>query len=268
MENLIVYHSLHVIFQVHCMKFPYLLFIILLFSSSVVTLAQSKKKEKSVKEKRSSITEKRIGVARIQIFASPAKGTSISEIANMPLFFGPNSEEITYNKKLKFDDQLPPTTGDSIRDLTSDSLAVFFKTDLYSMSGYGDVGGTSKGKRNMIHDLPTENPQKLAADTIFDEAIDIACYWTFVHNKDRSGYIPTVMMKMEIYDVSGQARPEKSVTLLPNEIATAHFEKKYGIKYDFVKGINTNEIEKGGIAGNVIADVYLQALNKLLGKTK
>jgi hypothetical protein len=250
------------------MKFPYLLLLSLLVLGVNSAFAQSKKKEKSVKDARSSPEEKRIGIARIQIFASPAKGTSISEIANMPVFFGPRSEEITYNKKIKFADQVPPTTGDSIRDLTSDSLAVYFKTDLYSMSGYGDVGGTSKGKRNMIHDLPTENPQKLATDTVFDEAIDIACYWTFVHNEDRSGYIPTVIMKMEIYDKTGQARPEKSITLLPNEISTAHFGKRYGLDYDFVKGIKTKEIEKGGIAGNVIADVYLQALNKLLAKNK
>jgi len=250
------------------MKSIYLLSTIVLVVCSNPLNAQTKKKEKSSSDVRTSATEKRIGIARIQIFASPAKGTSISEIANMPLFFGPKSEELSYNRKIKLADQLPPTTGDSIRDLTSDSLAVYFKTDLYSMSGYGDVGGTSKGKRNMIHDLPTENPQKLAVDTVFDEAIDIGCYWTFVHNEDRSGYIPTVMMKMEIYDKTGQAKPEKTVTLLPNEIVTNHFSKRYGVDYNFIKGIKTKDIEGGGIVGNVIADVYLQALNKLLAKHK
>jgi hypothetical protein len=29
-----------------------------------------------------------------------------------------------------------------------------------------------------------------------------------------------------------------------------------------------SDIEDGGIEGNVVADVYLQALNRLLGKTK
>lgn len=211
-------------------------------------------------------SQKRIGISRIQIFASPTKGTPISEVANMPLFFGAKSDEYKYKKKTLIE-RLPPTVGDTIRDLTSDSLAVYLKRDLYTMSGYGDQGGNSKGKRNMIHDLPTENPQKMAVDTIFHEAIDIGCYWVFAHSaesKDR--YIPTITLKMEIYDGSGQAQPEKSITLMPNEILTRHFQKEYGVDYDFVKGVSEKEIADGGIIGNVVVDVYLQALNKLLGK--
>ena len=171
-----------------------------------------------------------------------------------------------YHKKRKLKDQLPPTTGDSIREMTSDSLAIFLKQSLYSMAGYGDAGGNSRGKRNMIHDLPTENPQKVAVDSIFDEAIDIGCFWTFAETHDKQGFIPTVMMKMEIYDKTGQARPERSITLTPSEIKTAHFKEAYGVEYDFVKGISIKVLEDGGIMGNVIADVYLQALNKLLAK--
>ena len=263
LENLLFYHSLQVEFTVSIMKFQFFTFFVLSIFFVSQSFAQDTKKKKSVKEARSSVVERRIGVARIQIFASPAKGTPIAEISSLPLFFGPKSEEIVY-KKRRASDQYPPTTGDTIRDLTSDSLAIYFNTDLYSMSGYGDVGGKSKSKRNMIHDLPTENPQKMAVDTVFDEAIDIACYWTFAHNADKSGYIPTVMMKMEVYDISGQARPEKTVTLNPEDIKTNHFKDQYGVSYDFVKGIKTKDIEDGGILGNVIADVYLQALNKLL----
>lgn len=211
-------------------------------------------------------TDKRIGIARIQIFASPAKGTPIADIANLPLFFGSNSDFIVYQKKRKLRDQLPPTTGDSIREITSDSLAIYMKQSLYSMAGYGDAGGNSRGKRNMIHDLPTENPQKVALDSIFDEAIDIGCFWTFAETPDKQGFIPSVMMKMEVYDKTGQVRPQKSITLAPSEIKTAHFKEAYGVEYDFVKGISIKVLEDGGIMGNVIADVYLQALNKLLAK--
>jgi hypothetical protein len=209
----------------------------------------------------------RIGVARIQIFAAPGKGRSLADIANnnVPVFFGENSDFIKYRAQGLLN-QAPPTTGDSIQELTSDSLAVYFKRDLWSMSGYDDVGGNSRGKRNMIHDLPTENPQKLAVDSIFDEAIDIACQWTFTDNADKTAYIVSVTMKMEIYDRSGQARPERKVTLEPQEIKTAHFKAAYNVDYDFAKGIPVKEVEKGGILGNVIADVYLQALNKLLAK--
>lgn len=206
--------------------------------------------------------QKTLGIARIQIFASPAKGTSVVDVANMPLFFGAKSDELRYKNK-KFLDQLPPSTGDSIRDLTSDSLAVFMKQDITTMSGYGDKGGNSKGKRNMIHDLPTENPQKMAVDGIFDEAIDIGCFWTFVATPNKDKFIPTVMLKLEIYDKTGQAKSEKSITLSAADVSTKHFKKKYGVEYDFVKGIDKKDLEDGGIAGNVIADVYLQALTRL-----
>lgn len=226
------------------------------------TFAQKKK------AKESGENQKRIGIARIQIFASPVKGTSIAEVAKMPVFFGSKSDEYKY-KKRKVVDQLPPTVGDTIRDITSDSLAVFLKRDLYTMSGYGDKGGNTLKKGNQIHDLPTENPQKMAVDTVFHEAIDIACYWTFAHSPlDPSKYVPTILMKMEVYDQSGQAQPERSISLKPEEIKTSHFKEEYGVNYDFVKGISTKEIADGGIVGNVVVDVYLQALNKLLGKTK
>lgn len=222
----------------------------------------------SQKKRESSTNQKRIGIARIQIFASPTKGTPIPEVAKMPLFFGEKSDQYKY-KKRTFTDQMPPSVGDTIRDITSDSLAVFLKKDLYTMSGYGDKGGNSLKKRNAIHDLPTENPQKMAVDTVFHEAIDIACYWTFTHSTiEPDRYIPTIIMKMEVYDISGQSQPEKTVTLLPGEIKTTHFQNEYGVNYDFIKGIKPAEIEDGGISGNVVVDVYLQALNKLLGKSK
>lgn len=212
--------------------------------------------------------QKRIGIARIQIFASPVKGTPITEVSKMPLFFGEQSDVYKY-KKRKVVDQMPPTVGDTIRDLTSDSIAVYLKRDLYTMSGYDDKGGNSLAKRNMIHDLPTENPQKMAVDTVFHEAIDISCHWTFAHStKEPDRYIPSIQIKMEIFDISGQAQPEKSASLQPSEIKTSHFKDEYGVEYDFVKGITPKEIADGGIVGNVVVDVYLQALNKLLGKTK
>jgi hypothetical protein len=247
------------LFNAMTKKIPILSFLVFLLSISISVFGQV------VKEQREARPEKRIGVARIQIFASPAKGTPIADIANLPLFFGSNSDYIKYHKKA-FNSQLPPTTGDSIQEMTSDTLAVYFKQDMWSMSGYDDAGGNSRAKRNMIHDLPTENPQKLAVDSVFDEAIDIGCFWTFTETADKKAFVPTVMMKMEIYDRSGQARPEKSVTLLPHEIKTTHFRDSYGVDYDFVKGIQVKVLEDGGIMGNVIADVYLQALNKLLAK--
>lgn len=246
------------------MKFTFFLLVIPMFFNLSLVLAQTKKTQKSVKEARGAVPERRIGISRIQIFASPA---SIADMATSPVFFGPKSEEITY-KKRNLRDQLPPTTGDSIRDLTSDTLAIYFKTDLYSMTGYGDVGGKARGKRNFIHDLPTENPQKMAADTIFDDAIDIGCFWKFIPNADKSAYIPTILMKMDVYDLSGQARSEISVTLLPADVKTSHFKEAYGIEYDFVMGIKVKDLEDGGVLGNVVADVYLQALNKLLAKGK
>lgn len=242
-------------------RFHFLLLFLSLMGSDLVWAQKKKAKE-------SGENQRRIGIARIQIFASAAKGTPVAEVAKMPVFFGNQSDEYRYKKK-KFLDQQPPTVGDTIRDITSDSLAVFLKRDLYTMSGYDDKGGNSLRKGNQIHDLPTENPQKMAVDTIFHEAIDIACYWTFTHSpSDPERYVPTILMKMEIYDLSGQAQPEKSITLLPNEIKTSHFKNEYGVSYDFVKGISPKEIEDGGIMGNVVVDVYLQALNKLLGKPK
>jgi hypothetical protein len=214
--------------------------------------------------KESKSFQKRIGIARIQIFASPSKNIPLSEINNLPLFFGEKSDNINYFKRKGY----PPTTGDSIRDFTADSLAIFYNQDLTTMSGYDDAGGNKKKRRNYIHDLPTENPQKMAVDSIFDESIDIACFWTFVQTPDKTAMIPSVSMKMEVYDRSGQAQPERSVSLAASEIKTSHFKDHYGIEYDFIKGIKVAELADGGILGNVVADVYLQALNKLLGKSK
>lgn len=214
--------------------------------------------------KGTGVPENRIGIARIQVFASP-KGTPISEVARLPLFFGASSEYIQYKRK-NLRNQFPPTTGDTIREITSDSLAIFFKQDMYAFAGYDDAGGNTDAKRNMIHDLPTENPMKLAADSILDEAIDIGCFWTFTETPDRKRFIPSILMKMEIYDRKGHTRPEISVNLNPGDIRTAHFREKYGVDYDFVAGIPVETLREGGILGNVIADVYLQALNQLLAK--
>ena len=239
----------------------HLFFAAVLWATSLTAGYAQKKTEAQAREKR-------IGIARIQIFASPAKGTPIAEVAKMPLFFGASSDEYRYKKRTILEQQ-PPTTGDTIRDITSDSLAVYLKRDLYTMSGYDDKGGNSRDKRNAIHDLPTENPQKMAVDTIFDEAIDIACYWVFAQAPDnKARYIPSILLKMEVYDRSGQAQPEKAITLPASEIKTKHFKEAYGVSYDFTKGITVDEIADGGIAGNVVVDVYLQALNKLLAKNK
>lgn len=235
--------------------------LLLLFCCLIGHGAEAQKKKKEEEKANQKVTV----LARIQIHASLAKGTPIAEVFNMPVFFGARSEELTYRSRA-VTDQLPPTTGDSIRELTSDSLALFLKQDLTEMSGYGDKGGNSKEKRNAIHNLPTENPQKMAVDTTIkvDEAIDIACFWTFVPDEKKSKYVPTVLMKMEVYDKSGQAKSEKSVTLSSSDIKTSHFKKNYGVEYDFVKGIPIKDIEDGGIAGNVVTDVYLQALTRLL----
>jgi hypothetical protein len=209
--------------------------------------------------------QKRIGIARIQVFASPGKGFQINEVlANPPLFFGEKSDNLIYYKRKGY----PPTTGDTIRDFTADSLAMYFKQDLTTMSGYDDAGGNRSRRRNYIHDLPTENPQKMAVDSIFDESVDIGCFWSFSKSEDKNSLIPSVQMKMEIYDRMGQAKFEKSVMLNPSDIKTSHFKESYGVEYDFVKGVNISELSDGGILGNVIADVYLQALNKLLDHKK
>ena len=236
-------------------------FLFLLSLLAVLPESQAQRKKKSEEAKAQKVTV----LARIQVMASLPKGTPITEVFNSPPFFGAKSEEITYKFKV-FTDQLPPTTGDSIRELTSDSLVLFLKQDLSEMSGYGDKGGNSKEKRNHIHNLPTENPQKMAVDTAVnvDEAIDISCHWVFTPNEKKDRYVPSVQMKMEVYDDSGQSHSERSVALSPSEIKTSHFKKAYGVEYDFVKGIPLKEIEDGGIVGNVVTDVYLQALTRLL----
>lgn len=240
-------------------RFIFLVFIGCWLGAMPQSLAQKKKKSEADKSQKVTV------LARIQIHASLAKGTPIAEVFKMPPFFGAKSEEISYRFQAATD-QFPPTTGDSIRELTSDSLVFFLKQDLTEMSGYGDKGGNSKDKRNYIHNLPTENPQKMAVDTNIDvdEAIDIACHWTFVPNEKKDRYTPTIEMKMDVYDNSGQARSEKSVLLKAADIRTSHFKKAYGIEYDFVKGVPLKEIEDGGIVGNVVTDVYLQALTRLL----
>lgn len=216
---------------------------------------------------KSGAAVKRIGIARIQVHASPGWNVSLADIANnnVPIFFAANSEEIRYRKRT-LRDQLPPTTGDTIQELTSDSLAVYFRQDLWSMSGYDDKGGASREKRNSIHDLPTENPLKLVADSVFDEAVDISCHWVFQKSEDGKRLIPTIQMKMELFDRSGNTHPERKITLPASEIKTSHWKDAYGVSYDLVKGIPLEEIGNDGMVGNIVADVYLQALNKLLAK--
>jgi hypothetical protein len=236
----------------------YWFFILAFFNVDFIQAQDEKKGAKQEKQ------ERRIGIARIQILASAAKGTPIADIANMPPCFGEKSDFIVYKKKGR--NQIPPTTGDTIREITSDSIAVYLKKDLYSMSGYGDAGNTKRGKRNMIHDLPTDDPQKLAVDSTFDESIDIMCFWTFAETVDKKSFIPSVSIKMDIYDRTGQVASTKSVNLPVAEIKSSHFREAYDVNYDFAAGIPVSELAQGGVLGNVIADVYLQALNKLLAK--
>lgn len=243
------------------MKQTLLPFLVFVLSFSLSSQAQT------ASGKSGGVVLKRIGIARIQVNASPGWKVSLADIANnnVPVFFAENSEVIKYRKQT-LRDQFPPTTGDTIQELTSDSLAVYFKQDLWSMSGYDDKGGSSREKRNSIHDLPTENPLKLVADTVFDEAVDIFCHWVFQKSDDGRFVIPTIQMKMELYDRSGNPNNEKKITLLPSEIKTSHWKDAYGVSYDLVKGIPFDEIAQGGIMGNIVTDVYLQALNKLLSK--
>jgi hypothetical protein len=237
---------------------PLFLFLVFCFDSQ----AQIFRLRKKVNEED---VERRVGIARIKIEARPPKGTAIADVANFPEFFGERSNLVRYQKQ-NLISKLPPTTGDSLREVTSDSLALFLLQNLYDWDVSGDNRQEVRRKKNSIHDLPNEDYQKFLNDSTLDEAVDISCFWVFTEMKDQKLFKPEIQMKATFFDKKGASRPPLEVVMEPNEIQCAHFNETYGNSYDFNKGIPLNAVEEGGIAGNVVVDVYLQALKKLLAK--
>ncbi len=209
--------------------------------------------------------ERKVGVARIVVEAKPAKGTPIADIANFPEFFGEKSNQLKYQRQ-SIIKKLPPTTGDSLREVTSDSMAVYLRQNLYDWDITGEGRQIVRTKKNSIHDLPSEDFKQYLADTLLDEAIDLSCIWYFTENKADNLFKPELQMKMQFYDLKGASRPPVEAVLKADEIQCAHFKDAYGYSYNFNKGISLKEFRDGGIAGNVVTDVYLQALKKLLAK--
>lgn len=209
--------------------------------------------------------ERRVGIARIKLEAKPPKGTAIADVANFPVFFGERSDQIRYQKQTLIG-KLPPTTGDSLREVTSDSLAIFLRQNLYDWDATGEYKESVRRKKNSIHDLPNEDYQRYLTDSTLDEVIDISCLWFFTENKETQLFQPEIQFKASFYDKKGPSRPPLELVMTGAEIRCDHFNEAYGTSFDLKKGISKNDIEDGGIAGNVIVDVYLQALKKLLAK--
>ena len=209
--------------------------------------------------------ERKVGIARIVVEAKPVKGTPIGDIANFPEFFGSKSNQIKYQRQSLIS-KLPPTTGDSLREVTSDSMAVYLRQNLYDWDATGENKEVVRRKKNAIHDLPSEDFKKYLSDSLLDEAIDVSCVWYFSENKTELLFKPELQLKISFFDKKGASRPPLETVLKNEEIQCAHFNEAYGMTYDFRKGINVRDIEDGGIAGNVVTDVYLQALKKLLAR--
>ena len=209
--------------------------------------------------------ERRIGVARIVLEARAAKGTPIGDVANFPEFFGTKSNQVKYQRQSLIG-KLPPTAGDSIREVTSDSMAVFLRQNLYDWDITGENREVVRRRKNSIHDLPSEDYKKYLADSLLDEAIDLSCIWFFSEDKSTSLFKPEIQMKVSFVDRKGPCRPSLEAVLKPEEIQCDHFNEAYGFTYNLKKGIPVKDIQDGGIAGNVVTDVYLQALKKLLAK--
>ena len=209
--------------------------------------------------------ERRVGIVRIKIEARPPKGTPIADIANFPDFFGEKSNQIRYQKQ-SITGKLPPTTGDSLREVTSDSLALFLRQNLYDWDATGATKEGVRQKKNNIQDLPNEDYKKYLGESTLDEAIDVSCSWVFTEDKDQQLFKPEIQMKAVFYDKNGASRPPLETILPVGDIQCAHFNEAYGSNYNFSKGLSRKEVLEGGIAGNVVADVYLQALKKLLAK--
>jgi hypothetical protein len=244
------------------MKPRQLFLFFLLFSMFSTLEAQIFRLRKRISEED---VERKIGVAKIVVEAKPVKGTPISDIANFPEFFGEKSNQIKYQRQSLIG-KLPPTAGDSLRELTSDSMAVYLRQNLYDWDITGENRDLVRRKKNSIHDLPNENYQKYLTDSLLDEAVDLSCTWFFTEDKTSSLFRPEIQIKVNFYDRKGACRPGLETILKPEEIVCLHFNEAYGITYDFKKGISRKDIEGGGIAGNVVTDVYLQALKKLLAK--
>lgn len=241
-------------------RFTWSLFLLLFFaleSQAQVFRLRKKLNEEDV--------ERRVGIARIRLEAKPVKGTPIADVANFPEFFGDRSNQVRYPRQTLIS-KLPPTTGDSLREVTSDSLALFLRQNLYDYDVSGDNREAVRRKKNSIHDLPNEDYQKFLSDSTLDEAVDISCLWIFSENKEQQLFKPEIQMKAAFYDKKGASRPALELVMPAGEIQCAHFNEAYGSSYDFGKGIPRNSIEEGGIAGNVVVDVYLQALKKLLAR--
>jgi hypothetical protein len=244
------------------MKPQLLTFFLFSFLLSTLAEAQIFRLRKRISEED---VERRVGVAKIVLEARAAKGTPIGDVANFPVFFGERSNQIKYQRQSLIG-KLPPTAGDSIREVTSDSMAVYLRQNLYDWDITGENREVVRRKKNSIHDLPNEDYKKYLSDSLLDEAIDLSCIWYFTEDKSVSLFRPEIQMKVSFFDRKGACRPALETVLKAEEIQCEHFNEAYGFTYNFRKGIPVKDIQEGGIAGNVVTDVYLQALKKLLAK--
>lgn len=224
-----------------------------IFISSIQSPAAAQGKKKIKVNPDSLMT-----VSKVMVFANAGKGYSMAEATQLPDFFGKASQVYVY-KNQKVTMQRPPRTIDTIMDITNVSMSqltglVCDPQPLPTSIKYKEV------YKNQIYGLPNVRRDESLALEPYLRTVEVECKWIF--NKVNERYVPTVHFKVDVFGKNSTLLHTYNTTLLPNEVKTDHMQDVHGMSYDFVKGFTRSDLDEG-IPGNIVVDVYVQALSKL-----
>jgi hypothetical protein len=197
-------------------------------------------------------------VSKVMVYANAGKGYTMAEAMNLPDFFGKSSQNYIY-KNQKITMQRPPRTIDTIMDITNVILAeilglVCDPQPLPSSIKYKPI------YKNQIYGLPNVRREESLKLEPYLKTAEVDCKWVF--NKVGDRYIPTISLKVDIYGKNSTHIKTFSTEMKPEEVKTDHMKSEHGMQFDFVKGFSKSDLEEG-VPGNIVVDVYTQALLKL-----
>ena len=197
-------------------------------------------------------------VSKVMVYANAGKGYTMAEAMSLPDFFGKASQSYIY-KNQKITMQRPPRTIDTIMDITNVSLAeitglVCDPQPLPTSIKYKPV------YKNQIFGLPNVRRDESLMLEPYLQTAEVDCKWVF--NKVADRYVPTVTMRVDIFGKNSTLINTYTTELKPEEVKTNHMKSEHGMQFDFIRGFSKSDLEEG-VPGNIIVDVYTQALIKL-----
>lgn len=229
----------------------------LIFLCNIDSIGQKAKKRKKLPD----INEDSlITLSKISVFATPGKGIPLAEVLTLPPFFAEATTEYYYTR-LGLTSQLPPRTIDTLSVLSDNLVADYYgfylePQPLPSKLKYSDL------YKNTLPGLPNLRRDESLWLEKYAKKVEIECKFVFTHNELKN-FVPTVHMKIEVFGKNNVLEDKKQLVLNPEEIAYANWQEDYEVSLDLKKGFSKQDLEFG-LPGNIVLDIYTQALTRLL----